>query len=262
MNHQYPQISIIVPFYKGNQYVEGLLRNITVNVEKFDDNAVNVEVLFVNDSPEEEINIDTSVQYPFEVRSISCGENRGIHGARCFGLEHAKGDYIVMLDQDDFLSDKWLWEQWKLLGNNDIVISNAIYCGRRIKEKRYRTIEEMKEACNKWTLCLAGNNIVSPGQVLIKKSVIPKQWMKYIMHNNGADDYLLWVLLFEKKRRISFNLNSFYFHRYSNESISHRSRLMRKSEKEMAQIIAKNHSVNILRRAVYRHRFLEGQNRK
>lgn len=256
MKHQCPNISIIVPFYRGNQYIEGLLKNISANVDNFADNAINVEVLFVNDSPEDAIIYDRSIHYPFEVRSISSGKNQGIHGARCYGVKCSKGDYIVMLDQDDLLSDKWLWEQWNSLGNNDIVISNAIYCGRRRKEKKYKTIKEMQTACNKWTLCFKGNRIVSPGQVLMKRQIIPKQWLRHTMKHNGADDYLLWILLFEKKCRISYNLNSFYYHRYSDESISHKSRLMRKSEEEMAQIIVNEHSVSRWRRVIYKHRFL------
>lgn len=258
MKYQCPNISIVVPFYRGNQYIEALLKNIAVNVDNFANHAVHVEVLFVNDSPEETICFDPGLQYPFEVRSISSGENQGIHGARCYGIKNSKGDYIVMLDQDDSLSDKWLWEQWNLLEDKDIVISNVVYCGKRRKEIRYKTVKEMKNACNRWTLCLEGNKIVSPGQALIRKEIIPKQWLKHNMKHNGADDYLLWALLFEKKCRISYNLHSFYFHQYSNESISHRSRLMRKSEKEMAQIIVNGHFVSILRRAIYKRRFLEG----
>ena len=53
-----------------------------------------------------------------------------------------------------------------------------------------------------------------------------------------------------------YNLNSFYYHRYSDESISHKSRLMRKSEEEMAQIIVNEHSVSRWRRVIYKHRFL------
>lgn len=256
MKHRCPNISIIVPFYKGNQYMNGLLQNIAANVEHFVDKTLTVEVLLVNDSPEEVIVYDQSKGYPFCVRCISCGKNMGIHGARCYGIRHAKGEYILMLDQDDALSDTWLWEQWNALGSNDIVISNAIYCGKRRKEKKYRTVKEMRSACNKWTLCLEGNKIVSPGQVLIKKQVIPKQWLRCNMKHNGADDYLLWILLFEKKCRISYNPDSFYYHRYSTESISHRSRLMRKSEEEMAQIIINKYLVNICRRVIYKHRFL------
>ena len=254
MKHRWPNISVIVPFYKGNQYIENLLKNIAVNVEHFADSTAEIEVLFVNDSPEVKIIYNQSIEYPFVIRCISCGKNLGIHGARCYGIRHAKGDYILMLDQDDALSDTWLWEQWKALGSNDIVISNAIYCGRRRKEKKYRTIKEMQAACNKWTLCFEGNKIVSPGQVLIKKQIIPKQWLRHNMKNNGADDYLLWILLFEKNCRISYNLNSFYYHMYSDESVSYRSRLMRKSEEEMVGLLDKYHMISPIRRCIYRRR--------
>lgn len=257
MTRRCPDISIIVPFYRGNQYIESLLKNITVNVDNFVNKTIVIEVVFVNDSPEEAIIYNHNIGYPFCIRCISSGKNQGIHGARCYGVKHSKGKYIVMLDQDDALSDRWLWEQWNLIGNNDIVISNAIYCGKRRKEKKYRTVKEMQDACNKWTLCLEGNRIVSPGQVLMKKQIIPKQWLKHNMKYNGADDYLLWILLFEKKCRIAYNLNSFYYHQYSDESVSHRSRLMRKSEKEMAQIIVSDHLVSVWRCIIYKHRFLK-----
>lgn len=260
MKHICPQISIVVPFYKGNQYMDGLLENLSVNVEHFPDGAVTVEVLFVNDSPEEAIVYDQSKSYPFCIRCISYGKNMGIHGARCYGIRHAKGEYILMLDQDDALSDTWLREQWNALENNDIVISNAVYCGKRRKEKKYRTVKEMKAACNKWTLCLEGNRIVSPGQVLMKKQIIPKQWLKHHMKHNGADDYLLWILLFERKCRISYNPDSFYYHQYSDESVSYRSRLVRKSEKEMVELLDKYHMISPIRRCIYRRRIRARRN--
>lgn len=247
-------ITIIVPFYKGNKYIENLLENISKNVMNFMDKSVGIEVLFVNDSPEEKMIFNKNIPYPFEITCISNGKNQGIHGARCFGIKHARGEYVLMLDQDDFLSDTWLWEQWKALGSNDIVVSNVIYCGKRRREKKYKSIDEMRTACNKWTLCLEGNEIVSPGQVLLKKEVIPKQWLKHTMKYNGADDYLLWILLFEKKQRISYNISSFYFHQYSNENVSHRSRQMRKSEKEVVDLLDKYHLISWFRRYIYKKR--------
>ena len=107
MKHRCPNISVIVPFYNGNQYIEKLLKNIAENVEHFEDSTAEIEVLFVNDSPWEDIIYNKSIEYPFCIRCVSCGKNLGIHGARCYGIRHAKGDYVLMLDQDDALSDTW-----------------------------------------------------------------------------------------------------------------------------------------------------------
>lgn len=250
-------ITVIVPFYKGNKYVEGIIKNISENAKNLRDYCASIELLFVNDSPEEAIVIDENVAYPFSIRCISAGKNMGIHGARCYGVKHAKGRYILMLDQDDRISNTWLLEQWKLIRNSDVVVSNVIYCGRYKNEKRYSDLKKMKQICNKWTLCLEGNEIVSPGQVLIRKDKIPREWLEYRMKHNGADDYLLWILLFEKKCRVAYNLNSFYYHQYSDESVSHRSRIMKKSIKEMAGLICDKKLVPWHRRVIYRYKYLK-----
>lgn len=251
-------ISIIVPFYKGNQYMKQLLGTIEANVMNMRKTLVKVELLLVNDSPGMEIEYDKNRLYPFEIRCMSMKKNSGIHGARCYGIRNAKGYYILMLDQDDTLSDTWLKEQYCAIKGKDLAISNVIYCSKKREEKLYNSEKEMHTICNKWELCLEKNKIVSPGQVLLKKEIIPKEWLCCRMKHNGADDYFLWILLFEKKRKIAYNVNTFYYHRYSKESVSNRGRLIRKSEKEMAALICKYRLVNWIRRVIYRYRFLKG----
>lgn len=249
-------ITVIVPFYKGNAYIEQLIQTIGKNANYLLNEKVKIELLIVNDSPDETVCYDASINYPFTIKVISYNCNKGIHGARCYGVKQAKGTYIVMLDQDDSWSDTWLLDQYKAIRNNDIAISNAIYCDKKRKEKKYSNESDMRRACNKWILCLKGNQIVSPGQVLIRKNCIPFDWQKYQLKVNGADDYLLWILLFERKHKIAYNLNTYYFHQYTSENVSSRETIMRKSEKEMTTILVNNHLINYLRRMIYKYRFM------
>lgn len=46
-------VSVIVPFYKGNKYINNILRMVKENVANA--NEITVEVVVVNDSPEIEI---------------------------------------------------------------------------------------------------------------------------------------------------------------------------------------------------------------
>ena len=118
----------------------------------------------------------------------------------------------------------------------------------------------MHNCCNKWAMCLNGNKIVSPGQVLIRKDIIPKIWMKCHMKNNGADDFLLWILLFEQKHiNVVYNPKAIYYHCYSQDSVSHRSNLMRRSEAEMAALIWKYHLTSIVRRIIYRVKYIRNE---
>lgn len=250
-------ISIITPFYRGNKYISGLLDILKSNVQNMTDSSVKMEYILVNDSPDTKIEYDKTLRYPFDIRCFTNKKNLGVHATRCEGIRRARGKYIVMLDQDDRLDKNWLNEQWRAVKNNDLVISNALYCQKHVNYVAYKNEEEMRSYCNKWAMCFKGNKIISPGQVLIKKNIIPKIWMKYQMKNNGADDYLLWILLFEKKCRVAYNPQTFYYHSYSVESISHRSNLMRRSEAEMAELICRYHLTNIVRRIIYRARYIK-----
>lgn len=249
-------ISIITPFYNGNKYISRLLDMLDVNMKNMKSKFVKIEYILINDNPEEKIEHDKFGDYDFDICCYSNPRNLGIHVSRCVGIRKARGKYIVMLDQDDLWDENWLNDQWNAIGNNDFVISNALYCQEHIKLLAYKDIEEMRNCCNKWALCLRGNKIVSPGQVLIKKTAIPEIWLGYHMKNNGADDYLLWILLFEQKSKVIFNPQAVYYHCYSQESISHRSIIMRRSESEMAQLICKYHLVSLARRVIYKARYI------
>lgn len=250
-------ISIITPFYKGNKYIPILLDMLTINMKNMDDSSVQVEYIFINDSPEVEIEYNKECDFGFDIRCFVNSENLGIHASRCAGIRKARGKYIVMLDQDDMLDENWLNMQWNAIGSNDFVISNALFCQRHVKFLAYKNEEEMHNYCNKWSMCLNGNKIISPGQVLIRKDIIPKIWMKCHMKNNGADDYLLWILLFEQKSRVVYNPEAIYYHCYSQESVSHKSNLMRRSESEMAHLICKYRLVSLIRRIIYRARYIK-----
>ncbi|WP_201779819.1 hypothetical protein, partial [Liquorilactobacillus vini] len=59
---------------------------------------------------------------------------------------------------------------------------------------------------------LYGNQIVSPGQCLIKKSSIPHEWLESKLDINGADDWLLWVMMLVKGKKFVMNDDYLYTH--------------------------------------------------
>ena len=58
-------ISIITPFYKGNKYIPILLDMLTINMKNMDDSSVQVEYIFINDSPEVEIEYNKECDFGF-----------------------------------------------------------------------------------------------------------------------------------------------------------------------------------------------------
>ena len=93
------KISVIVPVYNTEKYVEKCLKSI------ISQEYVEVEVIVVNDgSTDNSANIikQFELQYPNKVKCYD-KENGGLSDARNFGVTKATGDYICFVDSDDYI---------------------------------------------------------------------------------------------------------------------------------------------------------------
>lgn len=197
-------VSIIIPLYKGQCYLENIFRMVTANYSLcVNSYNLSLELIFVNDYPGEKLNIEEIVSRDSKIHVIvkERETNGGIHAARIDGLKLAKGEYVSFLDQDDLISDRWLMELLSvaLRTDSDVVVCN----GWRSRFKRLTNMEVFKERLNDINFYIDyGNAIVSPGQVLLKKSIIPAVWINNVKIKNGCDDHLLWLIL--KKNKVTF----------------------------------------------------------
>lgn len=200
-----------------------------------------MELVIVNDSPE--ITVDLNfINVKFEYRVVTHECNLGIQQARVTGLDNCKGDYILFLDQDDELFENAIAKQFELLinENSDMVICNAYMesaDGKRdlLYKKRtdFNRLHDLK-------FFLKSHNVIkSPGQCLIKKTMIPAEWKKYIMKTNGSDDLFLWILMFEKKCKITVNKEPLYIHKYTGENLSDSEEKMSISSLEIVDLLKK-----------------------
>lgn len=96
--------SVIVPIYYGRKYIKTLINMVEKNAAK-----VNGEIalLFVVDSLEEDIK-DLCKSEKIKIQIIQNKKNQGIHYSRVQGINQANGKYILMLDQDNKISDNFL----------------------------------------------------------------------------------------------------------------------------------------------------------
>lgn len=96
------RLSIVVPQYKED---EKMLRKLLNSVElQRQVDFSKIEVIFVNDCnidylPKEDIKSG----YSFNIEILVAEKNGGPGLARQYGLERAKGEYILFLDADDYL---------------------------------------------------------------------------------------------------------------------------------------------------------------
>lgn len=207
-------ISVVVPIYKGNKYIENIIRMIEAN-ELFFENEMgkkDIELIFVNDFPEEKIGKLYSEK--IFVSYIENEQNRGIHYSRTQGIKSAKGEYIHLLDQDDIIEEKFYYTQMESLKSNSIVVCNGYYRGDKlIFDASLKTFDKHRLITDRCT-------IISPGQVVLKKEIIPAIWLNDIMENSGSDDWFLWILLVLEGYEFSYNEIIGYHHIEHDENTS------------------------------------------
>lgn len=241
-------ISIITPFYCGNKFMNNYFLSINQASKSFIDEGNRLEIILVNDSPWELIHVPEIINYNYTIKIINNKKNYGIHQSRIYGLIKAEGEYIIFLDQDDELTVDSLVSQKNKIKNYDIVLANGIFELPEKKQLIYGDLKSIQFATKKWPYFLVRDLIISPGQCLIKKSSIPHQWISYILQTNGTDDYLLWILMLDEGKKITYNEKLVYIHKYTGENISVGFEHMYKSSYEMLSLLK---SGRLIRRLSY-----------
>lgn len=226
------KVSVIVPIYKGNRYIDGLIHMMCMNHQTIADRQeeIEIELVLVNDYPTISLESEElKKEHDFEIVIHNNVQNVGIHQSRINGILVSTGDYILMLDQDDLISDDCICSQMKHIGENDAVIGNGYKMFGDNQKEIYKNLKKQKLATKEWVYVYAANQIVSPGHCLIKKSSIPSEWMQYVITENGGDDLFLWLLMFAHKCKMTTNSEHIYTHVDTGSNLSLNLDLMYKS---------------------------------
>lgn len=224
------KIAIITTFFEGEKYLENYFRMLEANERclktAFED--IKLSVIFVNDSPlvnlTELVNSYKNSEYDVDI--IENKTNSGIHYSRIEGLNRARfngADYIMFLDQDDELREDAIKTFATYLTSNkptDILISNALLEQKNWKGTLVRSTYQSSLIWDLETYIKVGTQIISPGQCLINVKAIPKKWSDFVIKNNGADDYYLWLLMLGEGKKHLYVDEALYIHKYTSDNIS------------------------------------------
>ncbi|CAM4467537.1 glycosyltransferase [Paenibacillus typhae] len=122
---KYPQISIVVPIYNVEQYLERCMQSLVNQTYR------NVEIILVNDGStdgsssicDKYENMDQRIQVIHKL-------NGGLSDARNFGLKVSRGEYVLFVDSDDYIeldACEKLYNVIKQFSSDapDLIIGNA-----------------------------------------------------------------------------------------------------------------------------------------
>ena len=197
-----PKISIIVPVYNVEKYIDRCLKSL-VNQTLQD-----IEIIIVNDGSQDK-SVEIIEKYlkenPTKIKYYE-KKNGGLSSARNYGIEYATGEYIAFLDSDDYVETNMYEEMYNLAKkeNADMVECDFIWeweFGKKIfdKRKEYKTKEDMM----KKPRVIAWNKIYKR-EILNKYKIRFPEGLIY-------EDLEIFLKLLPHLNRISY-INKYFIH--------------------------------------------------
>ena len=162
-----PNVSIILPIYNSEKYVESTLKSVLAQT------YTDWELIIIDDCSTDR-SMDIVEQYKNEkFIIIKNSENIGPGISRNMGIEKAKGKYIAFIDSDDIWNERKLEYQLKFMEDNDIEFSFSGY--ERISSKNDKYIRNVEVPKIVKYEDLLKNTIILTSTVIIDTSKINKE---------------------------------------------------------------------------------------
>lgn len=120
------KISVIIPSYKPDDYIWDCLNSIYN--QTFDKSLFEV-ILILNGCNEPwRGHIENWIKGHAALNCILFQTDQGgVSNARNIGLDHAKGEYITFIDDDDYVSPKYLEELYAVSSPSCIALTDSVY---------------------------------------------------------------------------------------------------------------------------------------
>ncbi len=187
------KLSIIIPVYKVEPYIERCLDSVMSQEWNSDDTSI--ECLLVDDcTPDQSMvkaqKMIADYQGPIQFVFLKHEENKGLSAARNTGIRNATGDYLIFLDSDDHFTPDSL--QHFIRAIEDYPTAEVII-GKVFKEQTHETF---LKKIHTTTLMSEGNKILG---TLFQNMIFNEAWNKLIRRDLIVRDNLFFIegILFE-----------------------------------------------------------------
>lgn len=204
-------VSVVVPVYNGEKFVDTLISNFTKQSFK------NFEVVIVNDgstdSTKEILESYNENKFDFYLTIIH-QKNAGVSAARNTGINNAKGKYLCFVDADDVISPDYLEILYNAItfGNSNIAVA---YMSRQLSDLQNRDQITTQQITSteflrdflyrgiKYTVCACMFN----KKCFTERGVYFPEGFKY-----SEDVYVLWQLFAAEKNITVVNCSIYHYY--------------------------------------------------
>jgi glycosyltransferase involved in cell wall biosynthesis len=212
-----PLISIIVPVYKVEKYLEKCVNSLINQTYK------EIEIILINDgSPDNCPEICDDFGIKFKNIQVIHQENLGLSAARNAGIDIAKGKYLTFVDSDDFVHSTFIEFLKSEMDTNGVLLS---ICGY---EKTSNIIVDTKNVKSFATTLKINDSAAF--EFLLENQELCTAWGKIYSAslfkdlrfpiNKLYEDMFVMPLIFKKAMRISISFNKLYYYNQEGPSIT------------------------------------------
>ncbi|WP_419556567.1 glycosyltransferase family 2 protein [Phocaeicola plebeius] len=216
-----PKISIIIPVHNTEQYLQRCIDSIVS--QNFD----YYEILLIDDgSTDCSGNICDEYTTNYEQINVIHQQNAGALAARYTGFKHAKAQFLIFVDADDWLLPNALSTLYKEITNGyDIIKTPPQRISNNGLQKwiEHYPIEDREITCKEEYLECLFNDKLSPylHSGIYKKELFADTDFLQIINSKLAigEDWVLNVLISKKVKRIKCIPTPTYVYYWNNESV-------------------------------------------
>ena len=212
-----PIISVIVPFYNGEKYLNQCVDSILNQDYKY------LEIVLVNDGSKDNtaILLDEYVDKDSRVKVIH-QENSGVSVARNIALNNICGDYVCFIDQDDCISKNYISYFYNLIKETNADISLSPNVNKFKNEISVKVLDLSNDIVEIWDgkkatrQMLYYNLIIAPWNKMISRELIEKNKIRFDTRYFGGEGFLFSLECFTKANKVAVGNKKLYNYRCDN----------------------------------------------
>lgn len=209
-------VSVIMPCYNDGKYIREAIKSLKEQTYPY------WELIVIDDGSNDEETVKIVDDLPSENITVLHSEHLGPSGARNYGIQHAKGKYILPLDSDDKIDSTYMKKAVDIIKNNPNI--GVVYC----------EADMFGEKKGKWELpAYSFEQMLVDNVVFITALFYKEDWEKVGGFNlnmkQGMEDYDFWLSILELGREI-YQIPERLFH-YRIKPVSRTTKFQSESER-------------------------------
>ena len=182
-------ISVVIPYYKKKPYIYKTIKSV------LEQSYRKIEIIIIYDDPDlnDFFFLKNIIKNNKKIRLYKNKKNFGASKSRNIGIQHAKGNYIALLDGDDVWSKNKINLQIRFMKKNNLlfsytdykIINNEDRCVGVRKVKNYLNYNDLLKSCD-----------IGLSTVIFHKSI---KNLIVFPNLSTKEDYVVWLNVAKKK---------------------------------------------------------------